>query len=439
MPANQLWVLPDDEVLPYDLCAPAPELTAKRISVLSQLPTIKNGLVLVSQRCLFERFAPKTALVRDHDYWAVGQTLSHQHIINQLIAQGYKRVATVEHPGDFAVRGSIIDCYLTGSNYPVRIDHFDDSIDSLRLFDVESQRTVEQIEKIDCLPADPIALDESMIDRFRANWRDVFGVSNDCPMYDAISNGEKLAGSEQYLPLFFDKTDSFFDYLPTHSIFIFDLTLKQTIFDIEQTIEKRYEQYRYDRNRPLLAPGDLFIGAQTICGLLKDYNEITLRSDHIKEQTGHWNLGYAPLGFEPSAVDAKEPFKDFITWQNAFSGKKILIAESEGRATILYEQLKKHELDIAMCDDWQSAQTHSNQTCLVIGPCEDGFSLEHLAVITENDLFSGHVTQTKRQQSITSDPTLRIRSLSELMEGDLVVHRQHGIAKYLGLGEYQNR
>ena len=433
VPNEHLHALPDSEVLPYDLCAPAQSLIAQRISVLSALPKLKQGLVFVSEQSLFERFAPKSILTQNHQAWHVGQSIDHDKLIQSLVDQGYRRVSTVEEHGEFAVRGSIIDCFMSGMDHPIRLDVFDDTIDALRLFDVDSQRTIEKIEQLNCLPADPLALNESMIDLFRKQWREAFGVSHTCPMYDAISDGEKLAGSEHYLPLFFERTDTFFDYCPEQATFIFSHKLKENLSTYEKVIHKRYEQYRYDKDRPLLAPDVLFQTTEVICQQLKQHHQIALYAASVREQTGHWNCDYASLGFSPSPVDAKDPFKDFLIWQDAFAGNIILVAESNGRATILYDQLKRRLPDLAVYPNWAEAYNAAKAIAIVIGPIEDGFCLEHFAIITENDLFASHVAQARKQQASTTDPTLRIRSLSELNKGDLVVHRQHGIGQYCGL------
>jgi transcription-repair coupling factor (superfamily II helicase) len=424
--------LPDAEVLPYDLCSPAPELTAKRIQALSTLPTLKKGIIWVSQQSLFDRFAPKEVLACTHASWKIGQSITHQELIQQFIANGYQRVNRVEHPGEFAVRGSIIDCFISGMPHPVRIDHFDDTIDSLRLFDTDTQVTLEKVNTIECLPADPITLNQDRITLFRQNWRDTFGIVNDCPMYDAISNGEKLAGSEHYLPLFFNHTDTIFEYLPKQSIIIFSENFKQQCTHYETRIDQRYEQYRYDRQRPLLPPKQLFLNSETIFQNIKNYDQITCFAERINEQVGHWNLDYTALGFSPESINAKIPFKDLLTWQAHYPGKIILSAESEGRSTILYDQLSKH-LALTVNNNFHDALSHNNKINLIVSPMEDGFCLEQLAIITENDLFAGHITQTKQTSEESSDPTLRIRSLSELQIDDLVVHRQHGIGKYHGL------
>ena len=430
---SDCWGLPDAEVLPFDLCSPAPELIAKRIQVLSVLPSLSQGIIFVSQQSLFDRFAPKEILACTHASWEVGQTISHEALSQQFSSNGYVRVTRVENPGEFAVRGSIFDCFISGMTYPVRIDHFDDMIDSLRLFDPQSQCTLDKINKIECLPANPITLNKDRISLFRENWRDIFGIVNDCPMYDAISRGEKISGSEHYLPLFFDHTDSIFEYLPKKSILFFNETCKAQCTHHQKIIEQRYEQYRYDRQRPLLAPSELFLTAEIIFQHFKNYHQVTCQQDHINDQMGHWNLGYAPLGFEPESVNTQTPFKDFLVWQKHFPGKIILSAESDGRATILYDQLSKHLPTLLLCKSLQDALNSSLNMSLIISPIEDGFCLEHFAIVTENDLFAGHVTQTRKTSDESCDPTFRIRSLSELQTGDLVVHRQHGVAQYCGL------
>ena len=427
------WGFSDAEVLPYDLCSPPPELIAERVRILSALPTLTRGIVWVSQPALFDRFAPKELLACTHASWQVGQTISHEQLIQQFAANGYQRVTRVDHPGEFAIRGSIIDCFISGMSHPVRIDHFDDAIDSLRLFDTESQCTLEKVDSIECLPADPLSLSKERITQFRQNWRDIFGVTKDCPMYEAISAGDKMAGSEHYLPLFFDHTDTFFDYLPDNAILFLNEHCKQQIQHFAEVIEQRYEQYRYDRFRPLLSPTRLFRAVDDIFIDMKQYHQITIYGDKVTEQQGHWNLGYQALGFEPEAVNAKQPFQNFLQWQQQYDGKTILCAESEGRETILYDQLRKLLPDLTISENFCEALASKPPVNLIISPLEDGFCLTHLAMVTENDLFAGHVTQTKKASDESTDPTLRIRSLSELAEGDLVVHRQHGVGKYCGL------
>jgi transcription-repair coupling factor (superfamily II helicase) len=213
----------DWETLPYDQFSPHQDIVSARLRTLASLPGLQRGILVVPVSTLAQRIAPRGWLGGRSLSLAVKQKLDGTEFRRQLEAAGYTAVDTVFEHGEFAVRGSLIDLFPMGTEYPLRIELFDDEIDTLRRFDVDTQRTVENIDRVELLPAKEFPLDKTAIRRFRDAWAESFeGDPKRCPVYQDVINGLAAGGIEYYLPLFFDETGTLFDYLPTGTLCMVD-------------------------------------------------------------------------------------------------------------------------------------------------------------------------------------------------------------------------
>ena len=249
-------LFPDWETLPYDLFAPHPDIVSQRLATLHGLPQLARGVVLVSLATLLQRLPPRQWIDGHVLDLATGDRLDLASFRDRLIAAGYAHVAQVTSHGEFAVRGSLLDIYPMGSDRPVRIDLFDDRIDSIRIFDPETQRSTGQYERLRLLPAREYPLDAQGVRDFRGRYRVRFeGDPNRSAVYRQVSDGIAPAGIEYYLPLFYDQLESLFDYLPSGTVLIDTADMGARAGLLWNEIIERYEQRRHDVERAMTAHG----------------------------------------------------------------------------------------------------------------------------------------------------------------------------------------
>ncbi|MEM1244152.1 MAG: transcription-repair coupling factor [Pseudomonadota bacterium] len=426
---------PDRETLPYDIFSPNQEIISARLQVLNQLPHLNHAIVIAALSTLMHYLTPIEFIGQTSFSLACGDALDLVDFQRRLALTNYNQVEQVYAPGEFSVRGSLIDVFPMGSINPFRIDLFDNEIDSIRTFDIETQRTIEKIQSINLLPGNEFPLTEESIKQFRNQWRSRFrGNPLDCSVYQDISNGMNAAGIEYYLPLFFsnDTLIDFSRYLPANSIVVKIGDLETAATHFWQEITERFEQKRVDITRPLVSPHELFLTYENFNQALRDYKKIKITADDAKA----FNIDCEKL--IDLAIDrrAKVPLhrlKDFIVT----SPKRIcLITESAGRREALLELLKPHDITPDLYDHWQNFIDSESNLGLIIAPQSYGYQIasKNLAVITETELFGEHaVLQRRREKRKWHDPDAIIRDLSELQIGSPVVHIEYGIGRYQGL------
>lgn len=270
--------LPDWETLPYDQFSPYQDIISERLSTLVALAEGRlRGALIVPVATALHRLTPETHVLGSSFMLEVGQRMDIAAFRRRLEKAGYSCVNQVLEHGDFAVRGALLDLYPMGSNEPVRIDLFDDEIDSLRLFDPETQRSGKSIERLHLLPARECPLDEDAITRFRHNWRQRFeGRAIDCPVYKDVSEGLAPAGIEYYLPLFFDGTATLFDYLPQDCTIVLDAGVQAAGEAFLAAVVARWEQYRHDAGRPILRPDELFLRVDELMGASRRWPSVRI-------------------------------------------------------------------------------------------------------------------------------------------------------------------
>ncbi|MDP6191020.1 MAG: transcription-repair coupling factor, partial [Gammaproteobacteria bacterium] len=297
---QQVHMLPDWEILPYDSFSAHPDIVSERIKTLNAIGTIKQGIILVPIATLLHRLAPTHYLAATSFALQTGQDLALQTFRQRLDQAGYQYTETVFQAGEYAVRGSLIDLYAMGSHAPLRIELFDEQIESLRHFDPDSQRTTDIIQEFHLLPAREFPLTEQAISQFRQAFNANFDVeSNSCPVYQDISQGLVPAGIEYYIPLFYDlQMATLLDYLPKQINIIRLGDLNTAIEHFWQDVTQRYDDYSHDVERPLLSPKHLFLSAEQLFKLLKQQPNIHLQAaafNSPQAKQGEVNLGFSKL------------------------------------------------------------------------------------------------------------------------------------------------
>src|SRR5690606_598438 len=276
-PGTYIETFPDWETLPYDLFSPHPDIVSQRLRLLSTLPRLNKGIVVVDLETLLQRLAPQ-AYIDAHAFdLAVGQKLDLSAFRERLTGAGYVASSQVMAPGEFAVRGSLVDLYPMGSSVPFRIDLFDDEVESIRTFDAETQRSGERVDAIRLLPAREFPLTAEGIQQFKRRFRNRFeGDLTRMPLYKDIAEGAPPPGIEYYLPLFFDSTASLFDYLPANTTIAVHLDVQALGEQAYGEIEKRYEQRSHDAERPILPPAEVFMPPEELASRLAAFRRIEI-------------------------------------------------------------------------------------------------------------------------------------------------------------------
>lgn len=435
----QLLHFPDWETLPWDHFSPHQDIISERINTLGRLPGLKQGILLVPISTLMHRISPAEFVTGNSLSLDVGQQLDSEKLRSQLSDAGYNAVDSVYQHGEFAVRGAIIDIFPTGSPLPYRIELFDDEIETLRTFDPDSQRSVEQVDQIRLLPAREFPSDSSALNRFMSRWRSEFDVDyRSCPLYQDIKTGLMPAGIEYYLPLFFEQTATLFDYLPADSQIIFNEGLEQACADFWQEVEGRYEQRRYDITRPVLPPRQLFLPVDELFGELKARNRLLVDETAQPDSAGRYNLPCISAPDLTVDAQANNPLQALQSFLSQRDGPVLFCAESAGRREALLELFGRHGLKPASIDNWQQFNNGDADLAITVAPLERGLSLPGNAhLITETQLFGRQVFQRRRRSREQEHADQVVKNLSELSIGAPVVHLDHGVGRYLGLETIQ--
>lgn len=421
MAAADIRFFNDWETLPYDHFSPHPDIVSERLHQLQQLSLQTHGITVIAATTLLQRLAPAHYIEAHSLVVKCGDAVDIAALRQRFARCGYQQVEQVLQHGEFAMRGSILDVFPMGSYTPFRIDFFDNEVDSIRIFDLETQRSLEKIPQINLLPAREFPLDEAGIARFRQAWRAEFeGNPANCPLYQDISQGIASNGIEYYLPLFFEQTQSLCEYLPQNAIVISLVDLPTLLQRYWQEINERYQQLRHDNTRPLLAPEKAFFTPEVIAQQLQ-----SLRC--IQNQ---------PAVDPPLHIvnpKSREPYAALK--QTIIAAKKpvLFTAESLGHRERLLEQFASAQLYPSVCNDWAECTTSQEPLRISIAKLRTGCELDSLLIISEAQITGQTPEAQKRQNATTQDVNNIIRNLTELRIGEPVVHIDHGLGRYLGL------
>ena len=425
---------PDWETLPYDLFSPHQDIVSERLATLSRVSDLKRGLVVTSAATLMQRLAPRQYVLGGTLMLKTGEKLDPDSLRQRLASSGYASVTQVMEHGEFAVRGSLLDVFPMGSPVPYRIDLFDDEIESIRLFDPETQLSQDKLTELTLLPAKEFPLDEAGVKGFRQRYRArLEGDPQRSIIYRDVSDGIASGGIEYYLPLFFDSTASFFDYLPAQTVIAQVDDVATALGQAWEQVGERYEQRRHDIERPLLKPEDIWLSPEQVAQAFDAHPRILLQAfEHV--DAGGVNFGSAAPPTPRVDSRAPEPAEKLLAFLKGFKGRVLVAAESAGRREYMNELLARQGVRPVQVQGWAEFLSGDAPLALCVAPLERGLHLPEpgLAILSEEQLFGERARQQSRRVT-RRDPESIIRDLTDLAEGAPVVHEQHGVGRYLGL------
>lgn len=437
---SSLLEFPDWETLPYDQFSPHQDIISRRLSTLHAITSLKKGVIISTVSTLMHRIVPRNYLTGNIFLLKQGDPLNIETTRINLQNAGYRCVPQVREHGEFAVRGSIIDLFPMGSSQPFRIDLFDEEIDSIRTFSPDTQRSIDKVERIELLPAKEFPLTEEAIEFFRQSFRNQFpGNPLNLPLYQDMSEGICPPGIEYYLPLFFEKTELLFDYLPENTLIVSYMGLHQKSDEFWREIKSRFDQYSHDILRPILKPQELFIQTDELFQKISQFNQIKIKSNILDEHLNHYNFQTEIL---PSLnIDHKspKPLQLLDNFLKNYNGRVLFCAESSGRREILLNLFQTSSISVKPYHSWMEFVTDDARCGITVAALDEGFILKNpdIALITESQLFGKRVLQRRRRKETPQDIDAIVKNLTELHIGAPIVHIDHGVGRYLGLQTLQ--
>lgn len=465
-PQDKIMVFRDYETLPYDVLSAHQDIISSRLEFLSQAPMLKDGIILTSLCAIMQRLCPKEYIEQNSFILHKGESYSIEKLRTSFVERGYLQVKQVLSHGEFAVRGSLIDVFPMGLDAPLRIDFFDDEVESLSYFDVQNQRSFKQIDSIVLLPAHEFTLNSDSITSFRTRFRNAFSGldASSNTIYQSISKGIMPAGIEYYLPLLFNNTSRFFEYISQDSQILLIGELEQALVNYTTELDKRHDQLIGNIDHPPLPVKDVFLTNDELKQDISALPHLTLKDVALGEfeskLNGHYNaptLAVPEIAFDRHEKNPAQRLCDFVLdFCQKQQGRILLTALSEGRRQSLRELIPHtlvQKLGLEPASNIEQFLNSDSPLMLTIAPFDQGMILEKsatasaqealnkgfslkqpLAILTETELLGFKVVRQRRKnQRSHIDQDAIINNLTQLNEGQYVVHIDHGIGIYRGL------
>ncbi|MGH8802929.1 MAG: transcription-repair coupling factor [Casimicrobiaceae bacterium] len=433
-PALRVASFPDWETLPWDHFSPHHDLVSERLATLYRVTRTECDVILVAAQSALYRLPPPSFLAARTFFLERGETLDVDALRAQLALAGYTHVTQVVSPGEFSVRGGLIDLFAMGSPLPFRIDLFGNDIESIRTFDVDSQRTLYPMSEVRLLPAREFPQDDAARAHFRSRFRETFeGDPSRSQLYRDVSAGALPGGIEYYLPLFFDTTATVFEYLPARTLLAVHGDVHTAVTSFWDDTESRYRLLRGDKARPLLAPPRLFLPPDEFNAEVRRFPRVGLGGDPAAAAPPDAPTRRLPaLGVDRRAADPLTTLKRAL---ELLDGRVLIVAESAGRRETMQQYFTEYGLAPVPVASFAEFITGDTRLGLTAAPLQAGFAwpAARIAIITEAELYAGAVRRAKREVGRASNVDAMLRDLSEMRVGDPVVHEEHGIGRYQGL------
>lgn len=431
---KELLRFSDWETLPYDAFSPHQDIISQRLETLAKITETKNPIVLTTVASCLTRLCPKQHLDAQRFHLEEGQELPLEQLSRKLTNAGYLNVENVHEHGEFAIRGALMDVYPMGAENPIRIDWFDNEIESIRWFDPETQRSINKVSEIKMLPAKEFPTTSQGIQQFRQAFRERFETDPlSSPLYQDISSGLIPAGIEYYLPLFFEQTASMFDYLPDNTLIVRSDTFNEQLASIQLDFRSRHESLNYNIERPILKPDEICLPESELFGQLNKFTNVIFSAD-----------GAHPSykASESVIIDSKasSPLNKLQGFLSKTNARVLIVAESAGRREALLDLLKKHKIAPKQVDNWGAFTKSKHSLAITEGGIGRGFVIDdELVLIAESEILGERVSQRRRRGKHSSNVSedAIIRNLTELRMNAPVVHIDHGVGRYLGLTNLQ--
>jgi transcription-repair coupling factor (superfamily II helicase) len=490
-PSLRVAVFPDWETLPWDQFSPHQDLVSERLATLWRMylkrsatpgaarrapapaPAAKTApaeptkaapdaapdddvdVVLLPASTALTRLAPPSFLAGTTFHFKQKARLDEAALRAQLTLAGYSHVSSVVSPGEYAVRGGLIDLYPMGSNVPYRVDLFDNEVDSIRTFDPDTQRSLYPVPEVRLLPGREFALDEASRKAFRERWRErLEGDPTKARLYKDMQHGLAGGGIEYYLPLFFDETATVFDYLGQDAGLVLHGAVDDALQRFWSDTRERHRFLQHDPERPILPPQDIFLTPEQFFEHTRAFAALSLRPGGAKGAAAAEGEGSTEVAGTLSwarplpdvSVDrgATEPLARLRRHLDTTSARVLLVADSEGRRETLLDMLRDHAIEPPSVATLSEFESGDEKVAITAAPLGEGFHwfevgpegvAKSIQLITESELFATGATPRRRRrgQEQTSSVDALIKDLSELKIGDPVVHASHGIGRYRGL------
>ncbi len=437
--------LPDWEILPYDHFSPHQDLISERLETLHRLNKGDCDVLLLSVSTFLQRMSPPQFISSRTFFFKQGEKINQVMLRNKLQEIGYDPVSAVIRPGEYSIRGGLIDLFPMGSNLPYRIDLFDDEIENIKTFDPDTQRSLFPVKEIKLLPGHEFPFDEAARKFARGKWREYFeGDPSKCSMYKDLAQGIASPGIEFYLPLFFDRLESIVDYFPkfTQSPWIWiQGDIQESISSFWENVTERHKFLSHDVERPIVNPNDIFINEEQFFSLIKPYPRVTLKNNAIENDADNKSFLTIPT------ISINRKSADSISLLRQFSSetkyKIVICADTPGRRETIKDLIDNSSflpstniLNLEFHAGINEFISSGHNFGLIVAPIYNGFISASLnsCFISEYVLFFNSESKRKRskKESSTNIDSI-VRDLSELNVGDPVVHSEHGIGRYQGL------
>ena len=429
-------LLPDWETLPYDAFSPHQDLVSERLATLHEIQNGQCDVLIVPATTALVRLAPPSFLAAYTFFFKQGEKLDEARLKSQLTLAGYTHVSQVMSPGEYSVRGGLIDLFPMGSALPYRLDLFGDEIETIRTFDADTQRSLYPVREVRLLPGREFPMDEPARTAFRSRWRERFeGDPSRSVVYKDISSGIASAGIEYYLPLFFEQTATLFDYLPQGASLALVGDIDAAIKRFTLDTESRFRFLKADRDRPILRPDELFLSDEAFFTLAKPYGRLAI----AKDNDGQPSELSAPIPNIAVNRRLDDPLANLRSYLMQGGRRVMICAESNGRRETLQQYFAEYQLQLTPVEGFEGFLQSDAKLALGVAPLQAGFELVEtragdLVFITETELYAGSGRRVgKKKQEATTQVEAMVRDLSELKIGDPVVHINHGIGRYMGL------
>jgi transcription-repair coupling factor (superfamily II helicase) len=436
-PELRVAVFPDWETLPYDSFSPHQDLISERLATLWRVRSGEVDVVLLPATTALTRLAPPSFLAGYTFHFKQKQKLDEAALKAQLTLAGYQHVSQVVSPGEYAVRGSLIDLFPMGSLVPYRVDLFDNEVDSIRVFNPDSQRSLYPVPEVRLLPGREFPMDETGRQAFRARWREKMeGDPSKARIYKDMASGIATAGIEYYLPLFFEQPASFFDYLGATTTLVLHGEVDEALARFWGETRERHKFLRHDPERPVLPPEEIYLRQEEFFALCNRHAQLSIRGNEPVD----WARPLPDLSVIRGGTDPLQRLEQQLEKVRGQKNRLLIVAESAGRRESLLELLRDHRLEPPPIDGLSAFIASDHPYAIATAPLAAGFFWTDatadfgIQFVTETELFDATPTaRRRRKQEQTSDVEALIKDLSELKVGDPVVHSNHGIGRYQGL------
>lgn len=434
LPTIPILSFPSWDTVPYDRVAMSPDIEGTRIDTLSHLAQggLTKGIVLTTAAAIMQRVPERTFFKESSLTLKEGDTISFDALKTFLSKNGYKNTSSVMETGEYAIRGGLVDLWPAGFTSPLRIDFFGDEVDSIRQFDAITQRSGSKVEKLSLKPMREFALNDQSISLFRSRYRDMFGVGREDTLYESVSHGRYTQGLEHFLPLFHDKMETLFDYVPDFTV-VSDYGLAEALNARHEQVMEYYEArcealkdgFGTSKYYPI-APDLFFLSPDEMTDKLATFNCISFSpfvEPNMTDMKGRSSKDYVDI-----RVRSGEDVMGYVADDIRASSKHVVItAATGGSVDRIVGLLREKQLSVPEARTWK--EVINAKVSSLVAPFEKGFQDDKVWVLTETDIFGERIIRTPKRKKNTN----YITDITALNVGDLVVHTVHGIGRFDGL------